>query len=251
VIRRQIAFPLAFSARQLVLGLNDGTKQHAIAKEMREDCKINGRNSPFFAQKVRPFLAEKGMGPTSAPTDTVNQTFEKYRAYLETLTFIQIDPRLRRQIGWSDIIQDTLVEAWKEFDRIQQLDEAARRGRLRRMLLNNLRDAIRKLLSAGRNVRLETPVEDLAVESSDRLDRQIAVKDSSPLDNLVEEEEALRLLEALSRLERRKREALILQKYHGWKLAEIAEYLGCTTGAVAGLHAHGLKQLRKYLTNVE
>jgi RNA polymerase sigma-70 factor (ECF subfamily) len=189
------------------------------------------------------------MGLVTLPTDEVNRALEQYRTYLETLTFIQIDPRLRRQIGWSDIIQDTLLEAWKEFDRIQQLDEAGRKGRLRRMLLNNLRDAIRKLLGPGRNVRLETPVEDLAMESSDRLDRQIEAEDSSPLDKLMEEEEALQLLEALSRLEQRKREALILQKYHGWKLAEIAEYLGCTTGVVAGLHARGLKELRIYLTN--
>jgi RNA polymerase sigma factor (sigma-70 family) len=68
---------------------------------------------------------------------------------------------------------------------------------------------------------------------------------------MVKQEEALRLLDALSKLDPRQREALILQKYHGWKLEQIAEHLGCTTGAVAGLHARALKKLRKLLPDME
>jgi nucleotidyltransferase/DNA polymerase involved in DNA repair len=41
------------------------------------------------------------------------------------------------------------------------------------------------------------------------------------------------------------RQALILQKWHGWKLAEIAEQLQCTPKAVAGLLARGLARLNK------
>jgi hypothetical protein len=126
------------------------------------------------------------MGLVTLPTDEVNRALEKYRAYLETLTFIQIDPRLRRQIGWSDIIQDTLLEEWKEFDRIQQLDEEGRKGRLRRMLLNNLRDAMRKLLSVRHDVRLERSLETAASESAYRVEHQIAIEDSS--ERMVDEE---------------------------------------------------------------
>jgi RNA polymerase sigma-70 factor (ECF subfamily) len=191
------------------------------------------------------------MGTTTLSADDINQALGEYRAYLETLTSIQIDPQLRHRVGWSDIIQDTLLEAWKEFDSIQQLDEVGRKGRLRRMLLNNLRDAIRKLLGRRRDVRLERSLEVAASESADRLDRQIAIENSSPLDKMVEEEQALQLLEGLSKLNERQREALILQKYHGWTLARIAEYLGCTIGAVAGMHARGLNELRKYVRDVE
>ena len=191
------------------------------------------------------------MGITTLSADDINQALGEYLAYLETLTSIQIDPQLRHRIGWSDIVQETLLEAWKEFDRIQQLDEEGRKGRLRRMLLNNLRDAIRKLLGRRRDVRLERSLEVAASKSADRLDRQIAIENSSPLDKMVEEEQALQLLEGLSKLNERQREALILQKYHGWTLARIAEYLGCTTGAVAGMHARGLNELRKYVRDVE
>ena len=49
-------------------------------------------------------------------TDAVNQALEKYSAYLETLTLIQIDPRLRGKFGWSDVIQGTLIEASRDLE---------------------------------------------------------------------------------------------------------------------------------------
>jgi RNA polymerase sigma factor (sigma-70 family) len=90
-----------------------------------------------------------------------------------------------------------------------------------------------------------------AVESLVRLEKWLAAEDTSPCENAFNRVEALRLLEALSKLPARQREALILQKYHGWTLAQIAERLGCTVGAVAALHARGLKNLRELLTDME
>jgi hypothetical protein len=39
--------------------------------------------------------------------DTCNELMLEFRAYLETLTFIQVDPRLWSKFSMSDIIQDT------------------------------------------------------------------------------------------------------------------------------------------------
>jgi hypothetical protein len=46
--------------------------------------------------------------------DATTQALEEFRANLETLTLIQIDPRLRSKFGMSDIVQNTLVEAWRD-----------------------------------------------------------------------------------------------------------------------------------------
>jgi RNA polymerase sigma-70 factor (ECF subfamily) len=181
----------------------------------------------------------------------MNRALEEYRAYLETLTFIQIDPRLRCKFGLSDVVQNTLLDAFRDLGRIQDLDADGRKRRLRRMLVNNLRDEIDKWKTRGRDYRLEQPLEAAADESSCRLQSWLAAEDGSPGEGLARHEEALRLLEALSKLDPRQREALILQKYHGWTLAQIAEHLGCTTGAVAGLHARGVKELRKHLPDGE
>jgi RNA polymerase sigma-70 factor (ECF subfamily) len=175
---------------------------------------------------------------------------EECRAYLETLTFIQVDPRLRSEFSMSDIIQNTLLEAWLDRQRIEALGADVRKRWLRKMLVHNLIEEIERCKAKKCDFRRKQSLEAAAEESSCRLRNWLAAEDTPPLERLVRQEEGLRLLEALSKLDARQREALILQKYHGWKLAQIAEHLGCTTGAVAGLHAHGLKKLRKYLADL-
>jgi RNA polymerase sigma-70 factor (ECF subfamily) len=184
-------------------------------------------------------------------TETVNEALEEFRAYLETLTFIQIDPRLRSKFGQSDVVQDTLVAAWLDLQRIQSLDAEGRKRWLRRMLMNKLLDTIDRWRTRRRDVRLEQSLEAAVEESSCQLRSWLAAEDTSPSEHLARQEAALRMLEALSKLDVRQSKAIILQQYHGWTLAQIAEYLGCTVGEVAGLHARGLKKLGKYLPNTE
>ena len=181
----------------------------------------------------------------------VNQALEKYRAYLETLTYIQVDPRLRGKFGLSDIIQNTLLEASNTPERVAAMDSVAQKRWLRCMLLNNLKDEIDRYLTKGRNVRRERSLDEAAEESSRRVCGVLAAEESTPSEKLIKQEERLRVLEALARLPERQREAVILKEYHDWKLAEIAEYLGCTTNAAAGLHARGLANLGELLADLE
>ena len=82
-----------------------------------------------------------------------NTMLEEYRAYLETLTYIQIDPRLRSELSLSDVIQGTMVEAWHDLERIEALDDEGRKHRLRRMLINNLKDMIDRATAKIRDLR--------------------------------------------------------------------------------------------------
>jgi RNA polymerase sigma-70 factor (subfamily 1) len=184
-------------------------------------------------------------------SDAVNQALGEFRAYLETLTLIHIDPRLRSKFGMSDVIQITLLEACRDLERIQALDAEGRKRWLRRMLVNNLLEEIERWRAGRRDVAREQPLDAAASESSCRLQSWLAAEDSSPGERMARQEEGLRLLEALSKLDPRQREALILQKYHGWTLAQIAGHMGCTAGAVAGLHARGLERLRLLLPDLE
>jgi RNA polymerase sigma-70 factor (ECF subfamily) len=183
--------------------------------------------------------------------DRANRVLERYRAYLETLTAIQLDPRLRSKFGLSDLIQNTLLEAYQSIERIEAMDSDAQKRWLRKMFLNNLLEEIDRFRRACRDYRVERSLEGAADQSSCRLKEWVAAEDSTPGERFVRQERALRLLEAMSQLDARQREALILQKYHGWKLSEIAEHMECTTGVVAGLHARGLARLRELLPDLE
>jgi len=183
---------------------------------------------------------------------SVNQTLEEFRAYLETLTFIQIDPRLQSKIGRSDIVQQTLIDAWRDLPRLEALDAEGREHRLQRMYLNNLLDEIRRYMeNQGRDVGREISLDAAAAQASRRIQEMLVADDSSPSERLDRQVQEKQVVGALSKLDERQRKALILQMYHGWTLAEIAEHLGCTVGAVAGLHARGLRNLRQHLPDTE
>ena len=186
------------------------------------------------------------MPPQPESTDHI---LERYRAYLECLTFIQIDPRLWRRFGWSDVVNQTLLEAYRDLAQLQQIDEADRNRLLRRMLLNNLLDRIEHERAEMRDYRREAFLDDALTGSSCNLQKWLATDAPGPDGRADAVERAARLADALTRLPQRECEALILQKYHGFSLAQIAEHLHCTTGAVAGLHARGLKRLRELLTD--
>ena len=119
------------------------------------------------------------------------------------------------------------------------------------MLVHNLIEEIERCKAKKRDFRLKQSLEAAAEESSCRLQIWLEAEDTPPIELLARQEKALRVLEALSRLPAREREALILQQYHGWTLDQIAGHLECTTNAVAGLQARGRARLREPLGDLE
>jgi RNA polymerase sigma-70 factor, ECF subfamily len=187
-------------------------------------------------------------GAVPTPSDSTDRVLEGYRAYLDCLTYIQVDPRLWRRFGWSDVVNHTLLEAHGDLDKLQALEEADRNRCLRRMLMNNLLERIEYERAQARDFRREVALDEALSDSSCQLNRWLADDTADPDARAVALERGVRLAQALAQLPEREREALILQKYHGWTLAQIAVHLDCTTGAVAGLHARGLKRLREGLS---
>src|SRR5437870_8689701 len=158
---------------------------------------------------------------------------ERWRSYLAVLARAQVDPRLRGKIDLSGIVQQTLLEAYQKQPVFA--DDAQQAAWLRRVLANNLADEFRKIAAAKRDMDRERSLEQALSESSARLERWVATEQSSPSERAEKHEETLRLAEALERLPEAQREALILQHWHGWKLAQVAEHMGRTRAAVAGL----------------
>jgi RNA polymerase sigma-70 factor (ECF subfamily) len=145
------------------------------------------------------------------------------------------------------VVQQTLYEAYHA--RADWYDQPSdqRLAYLRKILANNLSDEVRKLRTGKRDARREQPLLVAIDQSSIRLDAWLAAESSSPSDRMQKEERALQLAEALNRLPAAQREALVMQNWQGCSLAEIAESMGRTRAAVAGLLKRGLQQLRHEL----
>jgi RNA polymerase sigma-70 factor (ECF subfamily) len=169
-------------------------------------------------------------------------SWNRYRAYLRFLVQSQVDSDLNAKLDLSGIVQQTLLEAHQA---VIQNQATVTLPWLRQALTNNLTDAIRKLRTGKRDVRREMMIHQSIEQSSIRLERMLVDDRSSPSERCDRHEQVLILLQAMENLPEMQREALVLQVWHGKSLAEIAEQLGKTQQAVAGLLKRGLRQLRE------
>jgi RNA polymerase sigma-70 factor (ECF subfamily) len=183
------------------------------------------------------------MGPES---EGAGRELDRFREYLRLLARLQIGPRLQSKFDPSDVVQQTLLEAFAEREPFRG-GEAERAAWLRQILAHNLADALRAFGQARRDVGRERPLRATVQESSDQLENWLAAQQSSPSQRAERHEETIRLAEALATLPEDNREALVLHYFQGEPLAEVARQMGRTTASVAGLLKRGLKQLRDIL----
>jgi RNA polymerase sigma-70 factor (ECF subfamily) len=171
------------------------------------------------------------------------RTLERFREYLRLLARLQLDPRLRGKLDPSDVVQQTLLEAYEKRDQFRGSSEGEWLVWLRQALAHNLADALRAFGQAKRDVARERSLEEAVAASSCRLGAFLAAEQSSPSQQAERHEQAVRLAEALAALPDDNREALVLHYCEDWPLADIATHVGRTPAAVAGLLKRGLKQL--------
>ncbi len=179
--------------------------------------------------------------------DAAGDRLEHFRAYLQLLARLQLDPRLRGKVDLSGVVQQTLWEAHQALAAAGPGADARLAPLLRRLLANNLADEVRKAYAARRAADRQRSLEAALEQSSARLGSFLAADQSSPSRRAERNEDLLRLAEALDRLPEAQRQAVELHYLHGWSLAEVAEYLGRGKSAVAGLLHRGLDRLRGQL----
>jgi RNA polymerase sigma-70 factor (sigma-E family) len=128
-----------------------------------------------------------------------------------------------------DIVQETLVKAYRHWPRVQQADSPD--AYVRRILVNEARDRWRRRDKA-------LPVARFAAEP--------AVPDSA--DDLARRDG---LLQALVELPLQQRATVVLRYLEGMTQGETAELLGCSEGTVKSNSSRALSSLRKFLNKTE
>jgi RNA polymerase sigma-70 factor (ECF subfamily) len=170
--------------------------------------------------------------------------FDRFRSYLYLLARSHISPQHRVRLDPSDVVQQTLLDAHQKQGQFRGSTEGERLAWLKQILANNLADAVRGLVRAKRDISRERPLDQQIGDSFSRADGWLAAVQPSPSQQAVLAEELLRMADALGRLPEAQREAIMLHHLQGLPLAEVAEQLGRTPAAVAGLLHRGLKGLR-------
>ncbi len=172
------------------------------------------------------------------------QLLELYRNYLRFLARAQIGSTLRVRLDSSDLVQETLLDAHRGFEKFCGTSEAELVAWLRRILVRNLADQLRHDRRQKRTRERQESLEAMLERSSLSVHEALARGISSPSAQAVHREQAVLLADAISRLPADDQEVIVLRHVERLKFEKIALRMGRSAGAVRMLWARALERLR-------
>jgi RNA polymerase sigma-70 factor (ECF subfamily) len=186
---------------------------------------------------------------TSDGSPPVEEVLEQYRSYLRFLAEIKLDRRLQGRLDPSDIVQDTLLQAYRAWDTLRGTQQPQRLAWLRQILMRTILHALRDAHRAKRDIDREQAWEKIADQSSHRIERWLAADMASPSQAVQQAEELMRIAAAIEQLAEPQRTAVVRYYWQGATLTEISRELGRSPPAVAGLVHRAVRRLRELLVD--
>lgn len=175
--------------------------------------------------------------------------FERHRSFLKLQADMQLSPRLSVKEAPSDIVQRAMLEAHRDLKDFRGKTDIELRAWLRKILTNNLAEVARRYNTGRRDIGREVSLEDQLEQSSALFLSQLDPKQETPSKLMMIQERSDQLTEAVLKLRDEERTAVVFKHIHNLPVAEIAEHLGRTNEAVAGLLRRGLRKLREILNS--
>ena len=177
---------------------------------------------------------------------------EQYRSFLLLLargSLPKLGPAAHKQ-SVSDIVQDVLLKAHKNFSQFRGSTPAELRGWLRVIFENQLKDVARHYGAQGRDAALEASIH-ATVSGALHLIENLAANVTSPSQYPEQHERERRLADALESLPAEQRTAVELHHLLGYSVNEVAEKMNRARPSVAGFMRRGLAALREGLADLE
>lgn len=177
-----------------------------------------------------------------------DELFTRYRHYLRLLAQGQLGRHLRAKCDPSDLVQQTLLEAHRDFAGFTGGTEAELLGWLRQILAHNLCNEARRFATKQRAANREVSIDEVRGgldRSSAALGRCLAADGSSPSQSAARREAAVVLANKLATLPADYQAVIVLRIFEGLSAEETAERMGRTAGAVRMLQMRALTALRE------
>src|SRR5262245_46004286 len=178
------------------------------------------------------------------------QLFDRYHAYLQALARAQLGRHLRTKCDPSDVVQQTLLEAHRDFAAFQGGHEPELLAWLRRILAHNLFNEARRFAAQQRDAAREVSLDQVRAgveHSSVALGRGLAADTPSPSQLAARREAAVRLADALAKLPEDYQTVLLLRVFEELPAEDVAARMNRTAGAVRMLQMRALQALRDVL----
>lgn len=171
---------------------------------------------PAEMDAFTPLLEEARRGSAAA----LGTLFQAVRAYLVLYAERELPPALRAKIGPSDVVQETAIDAHRDFLAFRGTTREELYAWLRKILQNNVQDAIRRFeISQKRSSKREEELDRHRISA-------YGTTGSTAECAAMRREDAVRVSQVLERLPSDYQTVLRLRYWEGLTFPEIATRLG-------------------------
>jgi RNA polymerase sigma-70 factor (ECF subfamily) len=183
----------------------------------------------------------------SGDAAVVGPMLDTYRAYLKLMARLQIDRRLLGKADASDVVQETFLQAHRDFEGFRGSTEDELLAWLRRILASKLVDLVRRYVrNQGRNVRLERRLEE-DLDRSSRAAMALAWPGSSLGEKVARRERSVLVANSLESLPGHYRDVIVLRHIEDLPFADVARRMGRSIHSVKHLWTRALAALQAAL----
>jgi RNA polymerase sigma-70 factor (ECF subfamily) len=184
--------------------------------------------------------------------DCRDQLFAMCRSYLGFVARAQVESWLRVKVDASDVVQQTLMEAHRDFARFEGKSEKEWLGWLRKILAHNVADFVRHYRgTAKRQARREVPIQGPGENSQFRGAPEPASHDASPSQEFLRLDNELRVAAALAELPPDYQEVIVLRNLQRLPFADVAQQMGRSRPAVQMLWMRAIRKLQEAMGEEE
>jgi RNA polymerase sigma-70 factor (ECF subfamily) len=178
-----------------------------------------------------------------------DELFQRHRDRLRRMITVRMDPRVRKRVDPSDVLQETLVQADRRLDEYVADPPLPFYPWLRQLAWDQLLTVHRKHLYARRRSRHreEDLLSALSDESVGELAKSLIDESNDPLARVIRNELRERVRRAIAALPEVHREILVLRHLEQLSSAEAADVLAIGVSAAKMRHLRAVEQLRALL----
>jgi RNA polymerase sigma-70 factor, ECF subfamily len=190
-------------------------------------------------------------GARQGDAECREKLFALCRSYLGFVARSQIETWLRRKVDTSDLVQETMLEAYRDFDRFEGRSEQQWLAWLRKILAHNAADFVRRYGgTAKRAAAHEVPFRD-PDDSLSRGAPEPAADQPTPSQEFLQLDTELRMTAALSEMPPDYQEVVVLRNLQRLPFNEVAERMGRSRPAVQMLWMRAIRKLQEALEEDE
>ena len=181
-----------------------------------------------------------------SPNSALGQLLDLYRDYLLRIAHEELASDLAAKAAPSDVVQETFLQAARDFPRFAGTTEAELRGWLRQILLHNLRDAEKRWFRTQMRAGCEVPLAEV-IEAGVH---DLAAKGPTPSRLVATSEDCERVHQAMLRLPVEHRMVIELRTFQEKSFEEVGREMSRSSEAARKLWSRAIEQLALVLEAV-